>query len=72
MLTVSTGVLAIITASPLVWMLSASVKEPGEIFNLSLIPQHGSKGKGGMATEGLGNSLQYRIVARRCEPGRRI
>jgi hypothetical protein len=40
MLTVSTAVLAIITASPLVWMLSASVKEPGEIFNSSLIPQH--------------------------------
>jgi multiple sugar transport system permease protein len=40
MLIFSTAVLAIITASPLVWMLSASVKEPGEIFNSSLIPQH--------------------------------
>src|SRR5271167_3245734 len=40
MLTFSTATLAIITASPLVWMVSASLKEPGEIFNSSLIPQH--------------------------------
>src|ERR1700676_1987165 len=36
----STPTLAIITPSPLVWMLSASLKEPGEIFNSSLIPHH--------------------------------
>jgi multiple sugar transport system permease protein len=40
LLTISTAILAILTASPLVWMLSASLKEPGEIFNSSLIPQH--------------------------------
>src|ERR1700733_12170505 len=40
MLIFSTATLAIITASPLVWMLSASLKEPGEIFNSSLIPHH--------------------------------
>ena len=40
MLIFSTATLAIITASPLVWMVSASLKEPGEIFNSSLIPQH--------------------------------
>jgi multiple sugar transport system permease protein len=40
MLIVGTAVLAMLTASPLIWMLSASVKEPGEIFNSSLIPQH--------------------------------
>src|SRR6202049_3954097 len=40
MLIFSTATLAIITASPLVWMISASLKEPGEIFNSSLIPQH--------------------------------
>jgi multiple sugar transport system permease protein len=40
MLFFSTAVLAILTASPLVWMISAAFKEPGEIFNSSLIPQH--------------------------------
>src|SRR6202047_3912972 len=40
MLIFSTATLAILTASPLVWMVSASLKEPGEIFNSSLIPQH--------------------------------
>ena len=40
MLIVGTAVLAMLTASPLIWMLSASVKEPAEIFNSSLIPQH--------------------------------
>src|ERR1700693_2141078 len=40
MLIFSTATFAIITASPLVWMVSASLKEPGEIFNSSLIPQH--------------------------------
>lgn len=40
MLIIGTAVLAMLTASPLVWMLTASVKEPGEIFNSSLIPQH--------------------------------
>src|SRR5215472_1506425 len=35
-----TATFAIITASPLVWMVSASLKEPAEIFNSSLIPQH--------------------------------
>src|ERR1700736_2258926 len=40
MLIFSTATLAIITASPLVWMVSASLKEPGEIFNSSLLPQH--------------------------------
>jgi multiple sugar transport system permease protein len=40
MLIVGTAVLAMLTASPLVWMLSASVKQPGEIFNSNLIPQH--------------------------------
>ena len=40
MLIFSTATLAIITASPLVWMVSASLKEPGEIFNSSLVPQH--------------------------------
>ncbi|MBV8353075.1 MAG: carbohydrate ABC transporter permease, partial [Verrucomicrobia bacterium] len=40
MLIVGTAVLAMLTASPLIWMLSASVKEPGEIFNSSLIPKH--------------------------------
>src|SRR5215469_8019787 len=39
-LIVGTAVLAMLTASPLIWMFSASVKEPGEIFNSSLIPQH--------------------------------
>jgi multiple sugar transport system permease protein len=34
----STTLLAILTASPLVWMISASFKEPAEIFNSSLIP----------------------------------
>jgi multiple sugar transport system permease protein len=36
----STALLAILTASPLVWMISAAFKEPAEIFNSSLIPQH--------------------------------
>src|SRR5271165_870539 len=40
MLIFSTATLAIITASPLVWMVSASLKEPGEIFNSSLIPRY--------------------------------
>src|ERR1700730_9898481 len=40
MLFLSTATLAIITASPLVWMISASLKDPGEIFNSTLIPQH--------------------------------
>src|SRR5258708_13363073 len=40
MLTFATATFAIITASPLVWMVSASLKEPAEIFNSSLIPQH--------------------------------
>jgi multiple sugar transport system permease protein len=40
MLFLSTAILAIITASPLVWMISASLKEPGEIFNSTLLPQH--------------------------------
>src|SRR6201981_3925573 len=42
MLILATATFAIITASPLVWMVSASLKEPGEIFNSSLIPQHPS------------------------------
>src|ERR1700751_3105849 len=42
MLIFATATFAIITASPLVWMVSASLKEPGEIFNSSLIPQHPS------------------------------
>jgi multiple sugar transport system permease protein len=36
----STAVLAILTAAPLVWMVSAAFKPPAEIFNSSLIPQH--------------------------------
>jgi multiple sugar transport system permease protein len=36
----STAVLAILTAAPLVWMLSAAFKPPDEIFNSSLIPKH--------------------------------
>ena len=40
MLIFSTATLALITASPLVWMVSASLKEPGEIFNSTLIPKH--------------------------------
>jgi multiple sugar transport system permease protein len=40
MLIFSTATLAIITASPLVWMVSASLKEPDEIFNSTLIPKH--------------------------------
>jgi multiple sugar transport system permease protein len=40
MLFLSTALLAILTASPLVWMISAAFKQPAEIFNSSLIPQH--------------------------------
>src|ERR1700739_2563629 len=40
MLIVATAVLAMLAASPLVWMVSASLKEPGEIFNSNLVPQH--------------------------------
>src|ERR1700692_1745523 len=40
MLFLSTAILAIITASPLVWMISASLKQPGEIFNSTLMPEH--------------------------------
>src|ERR1700723_3630462 len=40
MLFLSTAILAILTASPLVWMISASLKQPGEIFNSTLIPEH--------------------------------
>jgi multiple sugar transport system permease protein len=40
MLIFATATFAIITASPLVWMVSASLKEPAEIFNSSLIPRH--------------------------------
>jgi multiple sugar transport system permease protein len=40
MLAFATATLAIITASPLVWMVSASLKEPGEIFTTGLVPQH--------------------------------
>src|SRR6516164_5037926 len=40
LLTFGTATFAILTASPLVWMLSASLKEPNDIFNSSLIPQH--------------------------------
>ena len=40
MLIFATATFAIVTASPLVWMVSASLKEPAEIFNSSLIPQH--------------------------------
>jgi multiple sugar transport system permease protein len=40
MLIFSTATLALITASPLVWMVSASLKEPDEIFNSTLIPKH--------------------------------
>ena len=36
----STALLAILTASPLLWMISAAFKQPAEIFNSSLIPQH--------------------------------
>ena len=36
----STALLAVLTASPLVWMISAAFKAPAEIFNSSLIPQH--------------------------------
>ena len=39
-LIISAATLAIVTASPLVWMVSASLKEPGEIFNSNLIPHH--------------------------------
>jgi multiple sugar transport system permease protein len=42
MLIFATATLAIITASPLIWMFSASLKEPAEIFNSSLIPHHPS------------------------------
>jgi len=42
MLIFATATFAIITASPLLWMVSASLKEPAEIFNSSLIPQHPS------------------------------
>ena len=35
-----TATFAILTASPLVWKLSASFKEPNDIFNSNLIPQH--------------------------------
>lgn len=40
----STALLAILTAAPLVWMISAAFKEPAEIFNSSLIPQHPTLG----------------------------
>jgi multiple sugar transport system permease protein len=40
MLFLSTALLAILTASPLVWMISAAFKQPAEIFNSSLIPHH--------------------------------
>src|ERR1700721_2576580 len=40
MLFLSTAILAILTASPLVWMISASLKQPGEIFNSTLMPEH--------------------------------
>src|ERR1700692_169616 len=40
MLIFATATFAIVTASPLVWMVSTSLKEPAEIFNSSLIPQH--------------------------------
>src|SRR6202041_525761 len=40
MLIFSNATLAIVTASPLVWMVSASLKESGEIFNSNLIPHH--------------------------------
>src|ERR1700733_218430 len=40
MLFLSTAILSILTASPLIWMISASLKEPGEIFNSTLLPQH--------------------------------
>jgi len=40
LLTFGTATFAILTASPLVWMLSASLKEPNDIFNSNLIPQH--------------------------------
>jgi multiple sugar transport system permease protein len=36
----STAVLALLTASPLIWMVSASFKAPSEIFNSDLIPAH--------------------------------
>jgi hypothetical protein len=39
MLIFATATFAIITASPLVWMVSASLKEPAKIFDSSLIPQ---------------------------------
>jgi multiple sugar transport system permease protein len=35
----STALLAILTAAPLVWMISAAFKESAEIFNSSLIPR---------------------------------
>jgi multiple sugar transport system permease protein len=40
LLILSTAVLSILTAAPLVWMLSAAFKPPAEIFNSSLIPKH--------------------------------
>jgi multiple sugar transport system permease protein len=36
----STAVLALLTASPLIWMVSAAFKAPSEIFNSDLIPAH--------------------------------
>jgi multiple sugar transport system permease protein len=36
----STAVLSILTAAPLVWMLSSAFKPPDEIFHTSLIPKH--------------------------------
>jgi multiple sugar transport system permease protein len=36
----STAVLALVTASPLIWMISAAFKPPSEIFNSGLIPAH--------------------------------
>ena len=39
-LILSTAMLSVLTAAPLVWMLSAAFKPPDEIFNSSLIPKH--------------------------------
>ncbi len=36
----ATATLAILTASPLVWMISAAFKGPSEIFATNIIPQH--------------------------------
>jgi multiple sugar transport system permease protein len=36
----STAILALMTASPLIWMISASFKPGSEIFNTGLIPAH--------------------------------